>query len=72
MSIVFRICKKERNLIVSYFELLVSFKEIAKIIKSNIFYCGSSFELFKPLLIYLECDMELFYGRCSHSKPKES
>lgn len=60
MTTLFRICKSDRQLVQQYMALFLSFKEFLKILKSNITSLGNSYELLKPLLVYLECNMAVF------------
>ncbi len=56
MTVVFKICKTDKKLANEYFSLFISFKELLKIIKTKISLFGNSYELLKPLLVYLDCN----------------
>ena len=70
MSTVFRICKSDQQLVKQYMSLFLSFKEFLKILKSSIASLGYSYELLKPILVFLECNMSLFaYDIDTNTKP---
>lgn len=60
MTTIFRICKLDPQLVTEYMSLFLSFKEFLKILKCNVASLGYSYELLKPLLVYLECNFSVF------------